>query len=88
MPYVEYDEVEAICSDCGRTFRSEEALAAHHEESHSGVEARVAVPHARRATFSCPICHRSFAAAGPLRAHTRVAHRPANPPPTPGPARG
>jgi hypothetical protein len=34
MPYVEYDEVEAICSDCGRTFRSEEALYAHREESH------------------------------------------------------
>ena len=29
MPYVEYDEVEAICSGCGRAFRSEEALAEH-----------------------------------------------------------
>jgi len=34
VPYVEYDEVEAICSDCGRTFRSEEALYSHREESH------------------------------------------------------
>jgi hypothetical protein len=34
MPYVEYDEVEAICSDCGRMFRSEEALDAHRQESH------------------------------------------------------
>jgi len=34
MPYVEYDEVEAMCSDCGRTFRSEEALSLHREESH------------------------------------------------------
>jgi hypothetical protein len=38
MPYIEYDEVEAICADCGRIFRSEEALAIHREESHSGRE--------------------------------------------------
>jgi hypothetical protein len=34
MPYVEYDEVQATCSDCGRTFLSEEALAAHRAQSH------------------------------------------------------
>jgi hypothetical protein len=34
MPYVEYDEVQAACSDCGRIFRSEEALEAHRKESH------------------------------------------------------
>ncbi|HLM91149.1 MAG TPA: hypothetical protein VK424_03755 [Thermoplasmata archaeon] len=34
MPYVEYDEVEAVCADCGRIFRSEEALALHRLESH------------------------------------------------------
>ena len=34
MPYVEYDEVEAVCADCGRIFRSEDALEAHRRESH------------------------------------------------------
>ncbi|MCI4366099.1 MAG: hypothetical protein L3K10_08635 [Thermoplasmata archaeon] len=34
MPYVEYDEVEAVCSDCGRAFRSEEALELHRQDSH------------------------------------------------------
>ena len=38
MPYVEYDEVEAICPECGRAFRSEEALAVHKEEAHGGLE--------------------------------------------------
>lgn len=48
MPYVEYDEIEAICSDCGRAFRSEEALAAHKEEAHSGLEALSSRPSAKR----------------------------------------
>jgi hypothetical protein len=38
VPYVEYDEVEAICSDCGRTFRSEEALELHRAESHQPID--------------------------------------------------
>jgi C2H2-type zinc finger len=34
MPYVEYDEVIASCSECGRAFRSEEDLEAHKAEVH------------------------------------------------------
>jgi uncharacterized C2H2 Zn-finger protein len=34
MPYVEYDEVEAVCPECGRIFRSEDALEVHQRESH------------------------------------------------------
>jgi hypothetical protein len=37
MPFVEYDEVEAVCADCGRLFRSEEALELHRRESHQTV---------------------------------------------------
>jgi hypothetical protein len=48
MPYVEYDEVEAICSDCGRTFRSEEALEAHRLESHPPAVAPPSPPPAKR----------------------------------------
>jgi hypothetical protein len=35
MPYVEYDEVVASCSECGRTFRSEEDLEVHKAEVHA-----------------------------------------------------
>lgn len=38
MPYVEYDEIEAICPECGRVFRSEETLASHKEEAHAGLD--------------------------------------------------
>jgi uncharacterized C2H2 Zn-finger protein len=38
MPYVEYDEVEAVCPECGRIFRSEEALEAHQRESHETLQ--------------------------------------------------
>lgn len=34
MPYVEYDEARAVCSECGRAFPDEEALEAHRRESH------------------------------------------------------
>jgi hypothetical protein len=75
MPYVEYDEVEAICSDCGRTFRSVEALAAHREEAHAGIVRRppVAVKSAPVGE-TCPVCHRPFDSATTLRAHQARAH--------------
>lgn len=38
MPYVEYDEVEAICPECGRNFRSEETLELHRQDAHAGIE--------------------------------------------------
>jgi uncharacterized C2H2 Zn-finger protein len=73
MPYVEYDEVEAICPDCGRIFRSEDALAAHREESHSGLEEppRVAPP----ASVRCALCAREFATEASLRSHVTRTHR-------------
>lgn len=54
MPYVEYDEIEAICSECGRVFRSEETLATHKEESHSGLEALVPKSPAKRVRSPSP----------------------------------
>jgi hypothetical protein len=68
MPFVEYDEVEAICADCGRLFRSEEALAAHREESHSGREETLAE------TFTCPQCQRKLSSAATLRSHRAKEH--------------
>lgn len=72
MPYIEYDEVEAICPDCGRTFRSEEALTSHLTESHSG---RVEVSRPA-AALECPTCHRRADSADALRAHIARIHPP------------
>ncbi len=75
MPYVEYDEVEAICSDCGRIFRSEDALAAHREEAHAGIVPRAPVAVASSGTgVSCPVCQRPFDSATTLRSHRARAH--------------
>jgi hypothetical protein len=75
MPYVEYDEVEAICSDCGRIFRSEEALGTHREEAHAGIVRRApVVTKASAATETCPVCHRTFDSATTLRSHMARNH--------------
>jgi len=69
MPFVEYDEVEAVCSDCGRIFRSEEALAAHRVDSHGG-----RVDTAPRDRLTCPECERRFLSLTALRNHRHQAH--------------
>ncbi len=72
MPYVEYDEVEAVCSDCGRVFRSEEALAAHRAEAHAGHEPDIGRPAGKG--VACSLCGRRFPSALALRAHNAKAH--------------
>ncbi len=78
MPYVEYDEVEAICSDCGRIFRSEEALESHREEAHAGLDPLVRPIAAPRPVASvgaaCSVCGRRFDSATTLRSHSARAH--------------
>jgi DNA-directed RNA polymerase subunit RPC12/RpoP len=74
MPYVEYDEVEAICSDCGRIFRSEEALAAHRTESHAGLESSSRA-RATPESHPCPDCGEPFSSTEALRVHRRRSHR-------------
>jgi DNA-directed RNA polymerase subunit RPC12/RpoP len=73
MPYVEYDEVEAVCADCGRIFRSEEALAAHRDESHS--ERAPPAPRAPAPSPRCPECGRELDSAEALRVHRARTHR-------------
>ncbi len=73
MPYVEYDEVEAVCSDCGRAFRSEEALAEHRDEAHSGA----VDPTERRGASTgvvCSVCRQRFSSTSALERHNRRAH--------------
>ena len=73
MPYVEYDEVEAICSDCGRAFRSEDALREHQAEAHSGKESSDRAA-SRIPMVRCSLCHQKFRSATALREHNAKAH--------------
>jgi uncharacterized C2H2 Zn-finger protein len=73
MPYVEYDEVEAICKDCGRAFRSEEALVEHRAEAHSTSVNAPEEP-ARPRTVKCSLCRQRFTTTAALQEHTRKAH--------------
>ncbi len=70
MPYVEYDEVQAICSDCGRVFRSEEDLAEHQAEAHSGQE-KAPIP---ATTVRCSLCKKMFHSTAALRTHNAHEH--------------
>jgi hypothetical protein len=73
MPYVEYDEVEAMCSDCGRAFRSEDALAAHREDSHTGQEeSNGPVPPSGLPV--CPACHARLPSSAALQRHVASTH--------------
>ncbi len=71
MPYVEYDEVEAVCSDCGRVFRSEDALVEHRTEAHAGQESTSRPPAAK---IRCSLCQKQFLSAAALREHNAKAH--------------
>jgi len=73
MPYVEYDEVEAICKDCGRVFRSEDALAEHRTEAHSS-EVKAPSEPAHPKTVKCSLCRQRFTTTAALQDHTRKAH--------------
>lgn len=73
MPYVDYDEVGAACSDCGRLFRSAEDLEAHRRESH--LPARASAPPKRAsASLPCSLCSRKFYSIAALQDHTRRDH--------------
>jgi uncharacterized Zn-finger protein len=70
VPFVEYDEVEAACSECGRLFRSEDALRAHVSESHAS---EVPAPSAAR-PVACSVCGRRFPNLAGLAEHNRRTH--------------
>ena len=72
MPYVEYDETEAVCPQCGSAFRSVEVLETHVAESHAepGAEASKGVPKAVR----CSVCGARLSSITALQRHNREAH--------------
>jgi hypothetical protein len=73
MPYVEYDEVGAACSECGRLFRSGDDLDEHRRESHPG--ARSTSPEKpRTANLPCSLCSRKFFSIAALQEHTHRDH--------------
>jgi hypothetical protein len=72
MPYVEYDEVQAICSDCGRIFPNVEALDLHRDEAHSGLEAPASASKVKQ--IECSVCHGRFRSTAALTDHNRKAH--------------
>jgi uncharacterized C2H2 Zn-finger protein len=72
MPYVEYDEVQAVCSDCGRIFPSDDALAAHRTEAHGGLEGPGTSGPAK--LIDCSVCHKKFRSTAALTDHNRKAH--------------
>jgi hypothetical protein len=77
MPYIEYDEVEATCSDCGRLFRSEEALEAHQIEVHRPVEQSPPRPTSSsspHAALRCQACGIRLGSREELRRHERLTH--------------
>jgi C2H2 type zinc finger protein/C2H2-type zinc finger protein len=73
MPYVEYDEVEAICRDCGRAFRSEDSLEDHRKEAHASA-GKAPEESARPRTMKCSLCRQQFHSTAALQEHTRRAH--------------
>ena len=73
MPYVEYDEVEAVCRDCGRAFRSEDALEEHRKESHSST-LKPPGEAAKPRNVKCSLCRERFHTTAALQEHTRKVH--------------
>ncbi len=73
MPYVEYDEVEGACPECGATFRSQEALEAHARESHAGPAGGPTRTPATR-SVKCSVCGAQLASVSALQRHNRQAH--------------
>ncbi|MCI4350090.1 MAG: C2H2-type zinc finger protein [Thermoplasmata archaeon] len=75
MPYIEYDEVEAVCSDCGMTFRSGDALDSHRVKVHAAAGGDDAPAAPRRPPLRCDPCQKLFNSPAAFRDHNRIVHR-------------
>ncbi len=72
MPYVEYDENEATCPQCGSTFRSPEILETHVRGSHAAPAISAPPPHPKR--VRCSVCDADLSSVHALERHNREAH--------------
>ncbi len=72
MPDVEYDENEAVCPQCGSTFRSVEILEAHVRESHAAPADEATKDRAKK--VSCSVCGARFVSVQALVRHNRESH--------------
>jgi uncharacterized Zn finger protein len=72
VPYVEYDENEAICPQCGSAFRSPEVLEAHLQESHGGPGGGAPTP--SRKMVRCSVCGARLSSIAALERHNRESH--------------
>ena len=72
MPYVEYDENEAVCPQCGSAFRSPEVLEAHRKESHG--DSGGGPPPPSRKSVLCSVCGARLSSIPALERHNREAH--------------
>jgi uncharacterized Zn finger protein len=72
VPFVEYDESEAICPQCGSAFRSTEVLETHVRDSHGtpGPEAATRAPRSVR----CSVCGARLSSVAALQRHNRESH--------------
>lgn len=69
---MEYDENEAVCPQCGSTFRSEEILEAHLKETHAAPADAASGGRAKR--VRCSVCPATFASVAALVRHNQKAH--------------
>ena len=72
MPYVEYDENEVVCPQCGSAFRSPEVLETHLKESHGGRGGGTTAPAPK--AVRCSVCGARFSSVSALGRHNREAH--------------
>lgn len=73
VPFVDYDETRAVCSDCGRNFPSEESLAEHQRDTHAPAAERHS-PTRSAPKVACAVCGGRFPSVAALAAHNRAAH--------------
>jgi uncharacterized C2H2 Zn-finger protein len=72
VPYVEYDETEAVCPQCGSVFRSPEVLEAHLKESHDTLGGGAPRPAGK--AVRCSVCGARLSSIAALGRHNREAH--------------
>jgi hypothetical protein len=74
MPYIEYDEVEAVCSECGMTFRSEEVLEVHRRQVHVPAQPSPGDSPPHPEPLRCGACEQLFNSPTAFRDHQRIVH--------------